>query len=539
MAKAFCTSKECPCTVEKCLIVVPDTILKILLFFAEKFCKMEFDSTIDVFGEISMAKCFPIFGKENETVVYNPDELIDLFLNCTADGICIVDMENRFIRINQMYTKIFGYTEEDVLGRRFDEFPMSELVIEIVNAVKQGKTFHNINMQRCHKDGTILDIAVSYSPFRNSQGEIIAIFALYRDITERVNMERELKRTRELYRLITENTADMIKLYSYDKKIIYASPSHEKGIGYTPEQLFGKTVYDLILPEDKEHFDSAYQKLIETGEPQLFQTKIRTESNEVIVSETTMSPIYNEKNEVESFVTVGRNITDRVKNDDALRNLDRLSIIGQLAAGVAHEIRNPLTSLKGFSKLLKGTTDKEKQEDYLLIITNELDRIDIIVNEFMSLAKPQAIQFEVESLNSILESTVKILHPQALLHNVQIINHYHANEIDLLCSPHQLKQVFVNVLKNAIESMQYGGTVHIDVQKIEEKRVLISFSDEGIGIDTELMDFLGTPFYTTKDKGIGLGLTVSNKIIQEHNGTMKIESQLGKGTTVKVELKYI
>lgn len=102
-----------------------------------------------------------------------------------------------------------------------------------------------------------------------------------------------------------------------------------------------------------------------------------------------------------------------------------------------------------------------------------------------------------------------------------------------------MKQVFVNVLKNAIESMQHGGTVHIDVQKIEGKRVLISFSDEGIGIDTELMDFLGTPFYTTKDKGIGLGLTVSNKIIQEHNGTMKIESQLGKGTIVKVELKYI
>ncbi|MFJ7727414.1 PAS domain S-box protein [Neobacillus sp. NPDC097160] len=486
-----------------------------------------------------MAMCFPIFGKENESVVYNPDELIDLFLDCTADGICIVDMENRFIRINPMYTNIFGYTEEDVLGRTFEEFPNPDTVIEIIGAVKRGEAFHNMNTQRSHKDGTILDIAVSYSPFRNLNGEIIAIIAVYRDITNRLNMERELKKTRELYRLITENTTDMIKLYSKDKKVMYASPSHAKGIGYTPEQLIGKTVYEIIVPEEKEHFECFYQELIDKGEPLLFQTKIKTGSNEVIDSETTVSPIFNELNEVESYVTVSRNITDRVKNDDALRNLDRLSIIGQLAAGVAHEIRNPLTSLKGFSKLLKSTTNKEKQEDYLSIITNELDRIDMIVNEFMSLAKPQAIQFERESLNSILESTVKILHPQALLHNVQIINRYHTNEIDLLCNPHQLKQVFVNFLKNAIESMQYGGKVYIDVQKLEEKRVQISFSDEGIGIDTELMGYLGTPFYTTKDKGIGLGLTVSNKILQEHNGTMKIESQPGKGTTVKVELNYI
>ncbi|QCJ40941.1 PAS domain S-box protein [Bacillus sp. S3] len=486
-----------------------------------------------------MAKCFPIFRKENESVVYNPDELIDLFLDCTADGICIVDMENRFIRINQMYTKIFGYTEEDILGRTFLEFPNPVEVVQIVEAVKLGKAFHNMNTQRNHKNGNRIDIAVSYSPFRNSMGEIIAIIAIYRDISESENIKRELKRTRELYRLITENTADMIKLYSMDKKIVYASPSHEKGIGYKPEQLIGKTVYDLILPEEKEHFDRICNAMIETGESQLFQIKIRTGRNEVIDSETTISPIYSEQGEVESFVAVGRNITDRIKNDDVLRNLDRLSIIGQLAAGVAHEIRNPLTSLKGFSKLLKNTSNKEKQDDYLSIITNELDRIDMIVNEFMSLAKPQAIQFERESLGSILESTVKILHPQALLHNVQIINHYHSNEIELLCNPNQMKQVFVNFLKNAIESMPNGGTVHIDVLKQEGKKVLIRFSDEGIGIDSELMGYLGTPFYTTKDKGIGLGLTVSNKIIQEHNGTMKVESEFGKGTTVNVELKYI
>lgn len=486
-----------------------------------------------------MLKSFQIFGEANESANYNPDELIDLFLDCTADGICLVDMDNRFIRVNRMYTKIFGYTEVEIIGKRFTEFPNPDIVVETIEAVKLGKAFHNIITQRFHKDGTVLDIAVSYSPFRNSKGEIIAIMAIYRDITEHLNIERELKKTRELYKLITENTTDMIKVYSKDKKIIYASPSHEKAMGYTPEQLVGKDVSDIIPPEEIAHFETMVQNLIETGEPQLFQIRINTDDNDVIYSETNISPIVNERNEVESFVAVGRNITDRVKNDDALRNLDRLSIIGQLAAGVAHEIRNPLTSLKGFSKLLKTTNVREKQDHYLAIIMNELDRIDRIVNEFMSLAKPQAIQFEKEHLISILDSTINVLHPQALLHNVQIKKVYPINDIKLLCSPHQLKQVFVNFLKNAIESMPIGGNVHIEVQKIENNRVQVSFRDEGVGIDTELMGFLGTPFYTTKDKGIGLGLTVSNKIIQEHNGNMKIESQPGVGTIVKVELECI
>ncbi len=504
-----------------------------------KLCRMEIKSIIDVFGEISMSKNFPIFTNENESVVYNPDDLIDLFLDCTADGICMIDMENRIIRVNHVYTKIFGYTEDDVIGKRVEQITNPDLVRDIIESVKSGNAFPDMVTQRYHKDGSILDIAVSYSPFRNSCGEIIAVIAIFRDITKHINTERELKRTRELYKLITENTTDMIKVYSLDKKIVYASPSHESGIGYTPNQLIGKSVYDIILPEEKEQVERVCKRLVETGEPQLLQTKLRTGDNEIIYSETTISPIYNEQGAVDSYVTVGRDITDRVKNDDALRNLDRLSIIGQLAAGVAHEIRNPLTSLKGFSKLLKDTNKKEKQDGYLSIIMNELDRIDMIVNEFMSLAKPQAIQFDQENLNSILESTVNILHPQALLHNVQITNHYQNNDIDLLCNPNQLKQVFVNFLKNAIESMPFGGNVNIHVQRVEDKRVQICFSDEGIGIDGELMHYLGTPFYTTKDKGIGLGLTVSNKIIQEHNGTMRIESLIDIGTTVKVELECL
>ncbi|NRD77773.1 PAS domain S-box protein [Bacillus sp. BRMEA1] len=486
-----------------------------------------------------MSKRFPILWQENESVIYNPEELIDLILDNTADGVCIFDMENRFIRINQMYTKIFGFTETDVLGERFDKFSAPDIENEVLEAAKQGKTFHNIVNRRRHKNGNKLDIAVSYSPFRNTTGEIIATVAVYRNITDRVTIERELKKTRKLYKLITENTTDLIKVFTKEYEIVYASPSYEKVLGFPPEEMVGRSVLEFSNEVDVNTMHRFFQKILENGEPQLIQHKVKTKDGGDVIAEFNISPIYNEKNEIDSFVSVGRNISDRLKNDEAIRNLDRLSIIGQLAAGVAHEIRNPLTSLKGFSKLLKSTSDLEKQDKYLSIIMNELDRIDMIVNEFMSLAKPQAIQFEQESLYSILESTINILHPQALLHNVQVVNHYQSDHIHLLCSPHQLKQVFVNFIKNAIEAMPNGGTVTIDAQKISNKRVQINIADEGLGIDNERLCLLGTPFYTTKDKGIGLGLTVSNKIIQEHKGTMKIESQSGKGTTVKVELECL
>jgi two-component system, sporulation sensor kinase A len=491
-----------------------------------------------MFGEISMRNSFPLFGTE-DNANYNPDELLDLFLSCTADGFAIVDMENRFVRINHIYTKIFGFTEKDLMGRTFYEFANPAFVPDLIEKVKKGQAYTNMITQRYHKDGSLLDIAVSYSPFRNKNGEIIAIIAIYRDITEIVSMEKELNRTRELYELITENTTDMIKVIRKDKTIVYASPSHEKVIGLPPEQVVGKSLSEFLTPEEDAILDKKLKEILETGEPQLLRKKFTTCDNTAVYTEYNFSPIYNEQKEIESFVSVGRNITDRVKNDATIRNLDRLSVTGQLAAGVAHEIRNPLTALKGFSKLLQTCIDKEKQADYLSIIMNELDRIDMIVNEFMSLAKPQAVQFVEEDLKTILDSTISVIHPQAMLHNVQIKTNYSAEPVMLLCNPHQLKQVFLNFLKNAIESMPNGGKVIINTEKASSGKMLISFVDEGPGIEAELMRYLGTPFYTTKDKGIGLGLTVSNKIIQEHNGMMKIESQQGKGTTVKVYLDYI
>jgi two-component system sporulation sensor kinase A len=168
-----------------------------------------------------MSKSFPFFKIGRKSIFYDPDELIDLFLNCTADGFAIVDLKNRFLMVNHMYSQIFGYTEDELIGKKVDEISNPEM-LALLEEVKKGKAFTNVISKRRHKDGTKMDVAVSYSPFRNSDGDIMALIGIFRDMTDFVEIERELKETRELYKLITENTTDFIKVINKDRTIVYA-----------------------------------------------------------------------------------------------------------------------------------------------------------------------------------------------------------------------------------------------------------------------------------------------------------------------------
>lgn len=467
------------------------------------------------------------------------NEVLDLFLASSADGIAIFDTQAHFKRINPVYTKIFGYTEEDVLGKSVEEIPNPVSVIEIFREVKKGNVYSNLNTIRYHKDGSQLDIAVSYSPFRDCTGKVIGIIAVLRDITELKEMERELIQIKKLYNLITENTTDMIKIYTKDLEVLYASPSHTKALGINPEQLKGEKLKKLIQPINDEPIDELINRIAQTGESEIIQAKTKTDTNDIMYIESNITPIYNEENELDLFLKISRNIDDRIKNDEVLRNLDRLSIIGQMAASVAHEIKNPLTALKGFSKLLQHSEANDRQTEYLTIIMDELKNIDKSVNEFLSLAKPQAIDFKRSSLTGTLLTAIKMLRADDTVHNVKIVYESEEKELHLKCNQDQLHQAFMNVIKNSLEAMPNGGQVFVCISELEDEIVQIQIKDSGAGIEPDVLHLLGTPFYTTKDKGIGLGLTVSNKIIQEHQGTMRIESKPGNGTTVTVLLpKY-
>ncbi|CAM4405841.1 ATP-binding protein [Paenibacillus tarimensis] len=231
-----------------------------------------------------------------------------------------------------------------------------------------------------------------------------------------------------------------------------------------------------------------------------------------------------------------RDMTEQLQSKDLIILSEKLSIAGQLAAGIAHEIRNPLTSLKGFLSLLRsGTSSNSKRDSYITIMNDELSRIEHISNELLMLAKPRSVQFIRSGICTLIDQVISLLQPQAVLKNVEIIIMPNHGPYLVYCDESQIKQVIINLLKNAMESMAGGGTIRITLEA-DDYSVYIKIADEGTGIPADKLNKLGQPFYSTKEKGTGLGLMVSYNIIENHNGKIEVESEPGRGTVFTVVL---
>lgn len=229
-----------------------------------------------------------------------------------------------------------------------------------------------------------------------------------------------------------------------------------------------------------------------------------------------------------------KDITEQQMEEDRVMQSEKLTTAGQLAAGIAHEIRNPLTSINGFVKLLRSA--ERSNELYFEIIESELKRIELIVNELLVLSKPQSVHVSGPiDVFAIMEQIITLMKVQAALKNIEIIPHYPITPVFVQGEVNQLKQVFINLLKNAMEAMNQGGTITLDIlHNAQEVQIIVQ--DEGIGMTQEQIQSLGQPFVTTKDTGTGLGLMITKNIIHNHGGTMNVESIPDHGTTFTILL---
>jgi two-component system, sporulation sensor kinase A len=244
-------------------------------------------------------------------------------------------------------------------------------------------------------------------------------------------------------------------------------------------------------------------------------------------------PLYFSNGERRGLVTIGRDITQQKNAETMLLQKEKLSVVGELAAGIAHEIRNPLTSIKGFVQLMKES-DKSSHNRYEIILS-ELDRINQIVSELLVLSKPQSVIHKPFHINDLIKYVVNLTSHEALMYNVQLKVRNQVKETYINGDINQLIQVFINILKNSIDAMPKGGEILFTTERLDGN-IVFTIEDTGIGIPEERLEKIGEPFFTLKEKGMGLGLTVSNKIIHEHKGFMDIESEVGKGTIVTIKI---
>jgi len=236
-----------------------------------------------------------------------------------------------------------------------------------------------------------------------------------------------------------------------------------------------------------------------------------------------------------------RDVSHLLILEEQIRRSDRLKTIGQIAAGTAHEIRNPLTAMKGFMQLLnKSLMDRgmSKELEFVGIVLSELERVNDLVSEFLLLSKPKEITLLPMRIGRVLQEILPMIRNEALLHNV-IVNYQPKPELPpILADKELLKQVFLNLGKNAIEAMDRGGTLiikEISYPYIDE--IVVEISDTGPGIPAELLDKVFDPFFTTKQQGTGLGLSVCQRIVHDLGGRIEVSSDEG-GTQFIVCLPY-
>ncbi|MCA1029630.1 PAS domain S-box protein [Bacillus timonensis] len=259
------------------------------------------------------------------------------------------------------------------------------------------------------------------------------------------------------------------------------------------------------------------------------------EDGTTVEVEVTISPVLNEKNRVVALSCIARDISDRKLADQMLVNSEKLKLAGEMAAGIVHEIRNPITVLHGFIQLMDQQNSYDRT--YTKIMLDELNRMNTIISEYLILSKPHAqLKFQACEIDTLIKDVVTLFVSEAHLKNITIDTVFFEEGHFIYCESNLLKQVFINFLKNSIEALPNGGVIKIEISAIEDRWCEVTFADNGIGIANDVLEKIGNPFFTTKETGTGLGMMISQKIIEQHKGTFSIESELGKGTRIKVQL---
>lgn len=476
-------------------------------------------------------------------------------MNSLPDIIVFKDATGRIVEVNDYTCSVLGLDVSEIKGRAIGEVKSDALPKDIelggadAAAFAQGQSVRTeITLGISGTSPRVFEVLKA--PILNPDGSPFGMVIIGRDITARAESELELQATKEELESIISTSADAISVVDLDGLVLRVNAACEGMFGWQQAELLG-----CLLPLDSQMDIAAWLATIKRGGRVVAaETVRRRKDGRKIHISVTASPIHDSRGNIVAMSCISRDITERIETLEMLKRSETLSVVGQMAAGIAHEIRNPLASLRGFTQLLQG--GDEKRELYCQIMLQEIDRINSILNEVLKLAKPQEHLFEIAELEHILEDVISLLDPQANFQNIRVVRHYPEEPIYINCVRNQLVQVFINILKNAIEASQRGREIEIVIEmerlgwrepsRGEERprdlhlqgaqRVVVRCRDYGCGIPADKLAHLGEPFHTTKKNGTGLGLMITEKILQEHQGELKIASEVGVGTTVDVVL---
>lgn len=316
----------------------------------------------------------------------------------------------------------------------------------------------------------------------------------------------------------------------------FINPAAERLLGWSKEELLGKDVLEVLFGDSLQVLrkDLTVNETIKLGESFSIDDEIflRKDGTKLPVSFVT-NPIC-ENGRIIGSITVFHDITERKQTEEEVARLERLHLVGEMAAGIGHEIRNPMTTVRGFLQIFTEKSEFIKYKEHFELMIEELDRANSIIKEYLNLAKDKTINLTLHNLNSIISAISPLIQADAILSDKHV-NLQLGDIPNLQLDEQEMRQLILNLTRNGLEAMSSGGRLTVSTYQ-EGEEVVLSVADQGKGIDPDLLEKLGTPFLSSKEEGTGLGLAICFSIVARHNALLKVNTD-DRGTTFFVHFR--
>lgn len=425
---------------------------------------------------------------------------------------------------------LYGLTEEEV-EKKFPRIEEDEKQLQYRSFQNEKETKNVIRIYRNLK-GDNIKLSVNSKRIRNG---VLKFFS-------ETKKEQELKNLHIQTETILEAVNNSILMVDKDRKVVLCNKALEEVFETDRGVIMGigiDKLKELVKFQVKESSELGLKGNTKRNLYEMSLTSFKGNRKDMLLHYT---PIRNVDGDVIGRISIGTDITEICKENEKLMQQEKLALLGQMGAGIVHETRNFLTTIKGRSQLINALAEKEDIRNHALKINEEVNEVNRVISEFLFLAKPRKTELTEVSMIDIFQSIESMVKSSSLVKGIDVDFQLSKEERYVMCDEGELKQVILNICKNAVDAMvlKVNAKLKIETGFNEAKNeMFIRITDNGEGISEENLKKMGTSFFTTKENGTGLGLNICYKIIKEHKGKIEVQSKLGEGTIFSVTLPCI
>jgi PAS domain S-box-containing protein len=464
----------------------------------------------------------------------------DLF-DALPDMYFLLDVNGEILKLNKKAGKIIKINEKYNPSNFLEiiNLDQREKVNSIFFKCISSKKTTDIESQfQLNKNAIEVRITFSFYSFKNDKKKIEYILAVVKDISEEKSKEVELQR----FFNIVENSINPVQITDINGKMIYVNPAFMKASGFKKEELIGKNPRIFgsgKLP--KKFWDKMWQT-ISSGKAWFGEIEDRKKDGEPFYTQLLISPIFDKEENVTGYFGIHRDLSEKRTLEKQLIHTQKMESIGTLAAGIAHEVGNPLASISALVQVARRSTEDPFIREKLDLVKSQVTRISKIIRDLVDFSRPSDFELQRVNINECLKEAIEITKVGTKSKDIQY-NVKLSDEVpNLPLVADQLEQVFVNILLNAVDALNEvkdNREKSITIESaLSEDESIITFTDSGSGITEENLNKIFEPFFTTKSsgRGTGLGLWVSYGIIKSFQGNLEVKSKIGQGTTFTIKL---